>query len=218
MKQNSVYRREGRSLTKGKIFNIFLVSLIFSIIVGLISGVGASFAPKFDPQTFTVISEGNPFLNMVFTILTFLVGGYATYGMVKLFIAVTKSEEIMLEKALMSGVKDQPVKAPLLSLVQGIFLSLWTLLFIIPGLIKSYSYAMSTYILVNDPNVDVVASITKSRQLMDGKKLKLFMLDLSYLGWYILSLFTLGILTIWVASWHQTARTLFFVDVYQEKR
>jgi uncharacterized membrane protein len=124
----------------------------------------------------------------------------------------------VLEKALINSVKEQPVKAPLLSLVQGIFLSLWTLLFILPGLIKSYSYAMSTYILVNEPTVDVVASITKSRQLMDGKKMKLFMLDLSYLGWYILSLFTLGILTIWVASWHQTARTLFFKDAYQEKR
>jgi uncharacterized membrane protein len=50
---------------------------------------------------------------------------------------------------------------------------------------------------------------------MDGHKLDLFMLDLGYLGWYLLSLFTFGILLIWVIPWHQTARTLFFADVVQ---
>jgi uncharacterized membrane protein len=75
---------------------------------------------------------------------------------------------------------------------------------------------MTTFILVNEPNIQSVDAITKSRKLMDGKKLQLFMLDFSYLGWYILSLFTLGILSIWVSAWHQTARTLFFTDAYKQ--
>jgi uncharacterized membrane protein len=218
VKQNSVYRAEGRALTKGKILNIFLIGLVFSFIVGIISGLGSAYAPTIDPETFMVVDPGNPGLNMVFSILTFLVGGYATYGMMKVFIAVIKNEPLVLEKALVASVKEQPVKAPLLAFVEGIFLSLWTLLFIIPGIIKSYSYALSTFILVNEPSIDVVAAITKSRQLMDGKKMQLFMLDLSYVGWYILSLFTLGILTVWVGSWHQSARTLFFQDAYQAQR
>jgi uncharacterized membrane protein len=74
---------------------------------------------------------------------------------------------------------------------------------------------MASYLLVNEKTLGPVDAITKSRQLMDGKKMQLFMLDLSYIGWYLLSLLTLGILTIWVSPWHQTARTLFFADVYQ---
>jgi len=45
--------------------------------------------------------------------------------------------------------------------------------------------------------------------------MQLFMLDLGYFGWYLLSILTLGILTIWVSAWHQTARALFFADAYQ---
>jgi len=215
MKQNVEYRQQGRALTKGKILNIFLISLVFSFVTGLISGLSGSFAPTLDPQTFAVINPGNPLLNFVFSLLAFAVSGYVVYGMTKVFIAVSKNELPVLEKALVSSVKDQPIKAPLFAFVQGALLALWSLLFIIPGIIKSYSYALTTFILVNEPEVDAVAAITKSRQLMDGKKMQLFLLDLSYVGWYLLSLFTLGILTIWVASWHQTARTLFYQDAYQ---
>jgi uncharacterized membrane protein len=86
---------------------------------------------------------------------------------------------------------------------------------VIPGFIKSYSYAMSYYLIVQDKLLSPINAITKSRKFMDGHKLDLFMLDLGYLGWYLLSLFTFGILLIWVIPWHQTARTLFFADVVQ---
>jgi uncharacterized membrane protein len=216
MKENHFYRAEGRRLTKGKILNIFLVSLVFTLIVSLISSLGSSFGPTFDWDLLMITSPGNPFLNMVFNILAFLVSGYFAYGMVKVFIAVSQDYKPEIDKAILASVTEQPIKAPLLALVEGFFLSLWTLLFIIPGIVKSYSYAMSTFILAQEPDIDVVASISKSRQLMNGKKMQLFILDLSYFGWYILSLFTLGILTIWVASWHQTARVLFFQDAYQK--
>ncbi len=215
MKQNSQYRQEGRSLTKGKILNIFLISLVFSVAVGLISSVGSVFAPQIDWETMTVISEGVPGLDLLFSVLVFVLGTYVTYNLTKVFIQVTKNEKPQIEESLIVAFKEQPVKAPLLGFIEGIFLSLWTLLFIVPGFIKTYSYALSTFILVNEPDIDAVAAITKSRQLMDGKKLQLFLLDLSYIGWYVLSLLTLGILTIWVASWHQTARTLFFQDAYK---
>jgi uncharacterized membrane protein len=215
MKQNSQYRQEGRSLTKGKILNIFLISLVFSVAVGLISSVGSAFAPQIDWETMTVISEGVPGLDLLFSVLVFVLGTYVTYNLTKVFIQVTKNENPQIEESLIVAFKEQPVKAPLLGFIEGIFLSLWTLLLIVPGFVKTYSYALSTFILVNEPDIDAVAAITKSRQLMDGKKLQLFLLDLSYIGWYVLSLFTFGILTIWVASWHQTARTLFFQDAYK---
>ncbi|MEY3431959.1 MAG: hypothetical protein RIS53_857 [Bacillota bacterium] len=217
MKQNREYRREGRALTKGKILNIFLIGLIFSMLLGVVTGIGASFNPVFEEGTLNVIDPGNPALAQLFNLVAAALGGYVTYSFEKLFIGVTKNEKPEFEPILTAGVKEQPINAPLLSVISGFFIGLWTLLFIIPGIIKSYSYAMSTFLLVNEKTLGPVDAITKSRQLMNGKKSQLFALDLSYLGWYILSLFTFGILTIWVSAWHQTARTLFFKDVYNVK-
>jgi uncharacterized membrane protein len=216
MKANVEYRRTGKELTKGKILNIFLVGLIFSIVLSIITGIGQTFAPTIDRETMIVIDPGMPALNLLFSVLALLVSGYVTYGFTKMMIGVTKNEQPNIENVLTSSVKDQPIKAPLLMFITNVFLALWTLLFIIPGLVKSYSYAMTSFILVNEPNIQPVDAITKSRKLMDGKKMQLFLLDLSYVGWYILSLFTLGILFIWVSPWHQTARTLFFTDAYKQ--
>jgi len=74
---------------------------------------------------------------------------------------------------------------------------------------------MSSFLLVQEPTLSSIDAITKSRKLMDGKKGQLFALDFSYFGWYVLSLFTFGILFAWVIPWHQTARTLFMRDAYQ---
>ena len=78
--------------------------------------------------------------------------------------------------------------------LRGLFLSLWSLLFIIPGIIKAYSYRMVPYILADDPTIGGKDAITLSRQMMDGQKWKTFVLDLSFIGWAILSVFTFGIL------------------------
>jgi len=67
----------------------------------------------------------------------------------------------------------------------GIFTGLWTLLLIIPGIIKSFSYSMTYYIMRDRPDLSVLEAITESRKLMDGKKANLFFLMLSYIWWYI---------------------------------
>ena len=215
MNNNTEYRRKGRELTKGKILNIFLVGLIFSSLVGVFTGIGASFNPVLSEDLLTVLDPGNPAVAQLFNLIALALSGYVTFGYTKMFIGVTKNEKPEFEPILTAGVKEQPINAPLLSLISNFFLGLWTLLFIIPGIVKSYSYALSSYLLVNDKTLGPVDAITKSRTLMNGKKMQLFMLDLGYLGWYILSLFTFGILSIWVSAWHQTARTLFFVDAVQ---
>lgn len=75
-------------------------------------------------------------------------------------------------------------------LLRGIYLFLWSLLFVIPGLIKAYSYRMVPYILADDPTISAKDAITLSRQMMDGNKWKAFVLDLSFLGWHLLSAVT----------------------------
>ncbi len=80
-------------------------------------------------------------------------------------------------------------------LLRDIYNFLWSLLFIIPGIIKAYSYRMVPYILTDNPNIGADNAITLSRKMMDGHKLNSFVLDLSFLGWVILGTlaFVIGI-------------------------
>ena len=85
-------------------------------------------------------------------------------------------------------------------LLRGLFLFLWTLLFIVPGIIKAYSYRMVPYILADDPTISGRDAITLSRRMMDGQKWNAFVLDLSFIGWFLLSAVTLGLVGIFYTN------------------
>lgn len=100
-------------------------------------------------------------------------------------------------------------------LLTAIFTFLWSLLFIIPGIIKGYAYSQAYFIYYDDYRKTGVApgyrdAITKSRQLMDGHKGQLFLLDLSFIGWHILCLFTLGIGYLWLTPYILTTKVAFY--------
>ena len=101
-------------------------------------------------------------------------------------------------------------------LLMGIFIFLWTLLLVIPGIIKTFSYAMTPYILHEYPNVGVNDAIDISRKMMKGHKLDLFLLELSFIGWMILTAFSLGIGLLWLAPYMQTAHAGFYEEVKAE--
>lgn len=90
---------------------------------------------------------------------------------------------------------------------------LWTLLLIVPGIIKGFKLAMIPYILVDDKDMSSSDILDLSEKMMDGHKMDLFVLQLSFIGWHILSLFTLFILEIWVMPYQKTAETKFMNDI-----
>ena len=217
MKSNSEYRRSAYELVKNKVFDIFVPLIVFSFVTGIVSSVGTSFGPTYQPDTFppVVLDPGNPTLLSIFNFLSFLIAAYVSYSVLVMFIEVAKDNRPNIEDVLLAGVKEQPIKSPILVLVVSIFTGLWTFLFIIPGIVKAYAYSLSMYVLIRNKDIKIIDAIRESEALMKGKKMQLFLLDLSYVGWYLLSLLTLGILLIWVVPRHQTARTLFFIDAYQ---
>ncbi len=77
---------------------------------------------------------------------------------------------------------------------------LWSLLFIIPGLVKAYEYRVIPYILNDHPEMNMDDIFAESRRMMDGNKWKAFVLDLSFIGWQVLSLFTCGLLSIFYVN------------------
>ncbi len=84
--------------------------------------------------------------------------------------------------------------------LREVYIFLWSLLFIIPGVIKTYEYRMIPYILEENPDISREEAFARSRRMMTGNRWKAFVLDLSFLGWYILSGLTFGILGIFYVN------------------
>ena len=95
----------------------------------------------------------------------------------------------------------------------GIFTFLWTLLLVIPGIIKAFSYSMTKYILDDNPELSSSEAIHRSRMMMKGHKFDLFWLYLSFIGWAFLCLLTCGIGFLWLGPYMQTAEAAFYEEV-----
>lgn len=98
-----------------------------------------------------------------------------------------------------------------------LFTFLWALLLVIPGIIKGFSYMLAPYIVLEHPEMSVPAAIDESRRLMDGNKWRAFCLGLSFIGWWLLGILTLGILWLWVAPYQQMTFGAFYRAVLREK-
>ena len=96
-----------------------------------------------------------------------------------------------------------------LYLLMLIFVWLWSLLLIIPGIIALYRYRMALYIMLDNPHMSALDCITASKQMMDGRKGELFVLDLSFLGWYLLALFPF--VSIWVTPYTSVTKVNFYL-------
>lgn len=97
----------------------------------------------------------------------------------------------------------------------GLYTLLWSLLFVIPGIIKGFSYSQAMYIIADNPNMRARDAIRLSSQMMDGHKMDLFILQLSFIGWAILGVFTLGLLYIWLEPYMQATYTNFYLSLKQ---
>ena len=97
----------------------------------------------------------------------------------------------------------------------GFFTSLWSLLLIVPGIIKFYAYAMTPYILIDNQELSANQAINLSCKMMKGHKFDLFFLQLSFIGWGILSVFTGGIGLLWLMPYMMSAQAAFYQDIKQ---
>jgi len=96
-----------------------------------------------------------------------------------------------------------------LTILMAIFVWLWALLFIIPGIIAAYRYRMALYIMLDNPKLGALDCIRASKQMMDGRKGELFVLDLSFLGWALLTL--VPFVTIWVTPYTALTYTNYYL-------
>lgn len=84
--------------------------------------------------------------------------------------------------------------------LRDLFTTLWSLLLVVPGIVKHYEYLMVPYIIAENPAMDYKEAFQISKQMMDGEKMEAFIMDLSFLGWYLLSVVTCGLLAIFYVN------------------
>jgi uncharacterized membrane protein len=99
------------------------------------------------------------------------------------------------------------------NLLASVFVFLWMLLLIIPGIIAAYAYSQIFFLLANDRTLGPLEAIRKSKDMMEGHKWRLFCLYCRFIGWSILCLFTLGIGFLWLGPYMMAAKTMFFEDL-----
>ena len=168
----------------GKWNSLALIALIYSVITGALSSTGIG---------------------------TILVSGPFSVALSMISLRVIRREEFELQN-LFDGFKNF-MNTFLLGLVNSIFIALWTLLLIVPGIIKSLAYSMSYYVMAENPEISQEDARNASIKMMDGNKMRLFCLNLSFIGWYILSALTCGILLFWVLPYHQAATAAFYEEI-----
>lgn len=129
----------------------------------------------------------------------------------KIYLDVTRGRKIEVSD-LFSGFK-QLGRAWWLNFLICLFTSLWSLLLVIPGIVKSYSYSMAFYILADHPEMTAREALNESKRIMEGHKMELFALHLSYLGWFLLSYVTFGLSLLYVYPYLSTTVANFYNNI-----
>ena len=150
-------------------------------------------------------------LAFVVQIVRFVVGSFVSLGLIQYNLNLIDGKEVTLGQIFSKS--SLLVKAILLRIRMAIFLFLWSLLLIIPGIIKSYAYSMSGFLLTENPEMRPKEAMEISQKMMKGNKWRLFCLQISFIGWYLLSLLTCGIGLLWLDPYYNAAITAFYDEI-----
>lgn len=147
----------------------------------------------------------------VWIVVSLVIGGAVSLGYAQFNLDIMDSREPRIE-TLFSGFSRLGAGVAMRLLI-GLFTFLWSLLFIIPGIVASYRYAMTPYILAENPNMGVMDAIDASKEMMKENKFRLFCLHISFIGWHLLTALTLGILSLWVHPYIEAANAAFYREI-----
>lgn len=183
-------KEQAKEQMQGKLGGLILVYVVFIAVSGLAGGVGA-FIPFGSLVVSIVLS---PVLSM---------------GWIKTCLNVTYGDEPKVD-TLFDAFKNNLGNTIGTVLLVGLFTFLWSLLFIIPGIIMGLSYSQALYILAENPEMSPMECIRASKEMMQGRKMDLFILQLSFILWGLLCIVTFGIASLYVAPYMQLTITNFY--------
>lgn len=191
-------KAQAKEQLRGKVWMFFLVNVIlYAILI---------------PISFLTELEGAA--SIIGLIATYVVTPPLEIGLVMVYLDVTYGDPVEIS-TLFKGFKMMG-KSIALFLWMLLFILLWSCLFIIPGIIKSYSYSMAFYILAENPDMTAREALTESKIIMNGHKFDFFVLQLSFFFWAMLVVVTLGIAAIYVSPYQQLTFTNFYHNIKRQ--
>lgn len=182
----NILKQNAKEQIKGKIGILFVINLIATICIIVASAIVRELA-------------------------TFIISPPLNLGLMMIFLKMYNFETPEVAD-LFKGFKHI-ANAILLQILSIIFIFLWSLLFIIPGIIKSFSYSMAFYILAENPHMSAIDALNESKRIMEGHKMEYFILSLSFIGWAILCTITAGIAAIYAAPYMNMTYTNFYKSI-----
>lgn len=144
-------------------------------------------------------------------IASLIISGPLAVGVAIFSLNISRSKEAKLEQIFHGFNNFGTSLAAYLLMI--LFVFLWALLLIIPGIIAALSYSMTLYIIADDNSIGAMEAINKSKKMMDGYKWKYFCLGLRFLGWALLCILTLGIGFFWLIPYMQVSMAKFYDDI-----
>lgn len=231
-------KKQARSSLKGHWFGAIIASFIASFF-GALNWSGASFSFNFDTSsTDTGTGTINPdefgaaidpdvllafvgvflviwLILLVVSIILWVIGRGINIGYSKFNIDIIDGNKARV-RDLFSRFSQLKTSVGA-SILMFIYSMLWSILFIIPGIIASYSYAMTSFVLADNPEMSANEAIRESKRLMKGNKWRFFCLQLSFIGLMIIGALTLGIGLIWIIPYQQATYAAFYRDICPAK-
>ena len=195
MKESADYRMLALDALRGKWKTAVLTGIAASALgATIVSGTSSvtSNSNQYDSIDFEMLSQpnGGHLLAVLLTgivlwgIFTLIVGGAIRLGYARFNLNLADGKDVAFSD--LFSQKDRLWDGFCMKFLQGLYTALWSLLLVIPGIVKTYSYAMTPYIMAEHPSLTANEAITESRRIMDGNKWRLFCLDFSFIGWELL--------------------------------
>ena len=188
-----------------------LVLLVYEIVLGAVGGVSTRYsgAGEMSAAALAIFS----FVSLVLFVAGIIITGPLGYSITRILTKCSREKKQADFADLAIGFKECMSDSILLSVVSKVLIVLWSLLLVIPGIIKSYAYSQAFYIQQDQENKDWRYCLDKSQEMMKGHKWDLFVLDLSFIGWYIVGLLCLGIGILFVTPYHEMAKANFYLEL-----
>ena len=195
-------KAQAKEQLAGKVWKLFLCTLVSCLPAIIVSSI----------QSASTIANGGapgPFASMLTSVVNILITPALSLGLIMVYLNVTYGDEPQVS-TVFEPFKRNYGKTIALTLLVGLFVILWTCLFIIPGIIMAYAYSQACYILAENPDMSVMDCIRESKRIMKGRKMDLFILQLSFLPWALLVIVTAGIASIYVTPYMSLTVTNFY--------
>ncbi|MBQ3607363.1 MAG: DUF975 family protein [Bacteroidales bacterium] len=210
MKSNQEYKNAALAALKGKWAPAVLCAVVYMVITLCVSYATALFDPA---TTATGVVMTASLVTMLISLLVVSPLGVGYYNAHKDLLLT--GDDKLIANSFKTGFANWGHNVWGM-LLMGIFVFLWTLLLIIPGIIKGFAYSLVPYILVDKPELSANEAINLSMKMMKGHKFDFFWLCLSFIGWILLAILTLGIGLFWLLPYMYTAYAAFYQDVKAE--